>query len=169
MAIVKVNPDDWEILQQIAITTFRDTYEKFNDPVNFKTYLENAFNQERLLQEISHPHSDFYFLKKENTVVGYIKLNEYASQTEPEGDDALEVERIYVVKEEQGKGYGKLLIQKAIAVAQAKGKNKLWLAVWEKNPNAIRFYKKMGFEVYGTHIFQMNDEPQIDFMMKIDL
>ena len=115
------------------------------------------------------PNYYFYFLKKENTVVGYIKLNEYASQTEPEGDDALEVERIYVVKEEQGKGYGKLLIQKAIAVAQAKGKNKLWLAVWEKNPNAIRFYKKMGFEVYGTHIFQMNDEPQIDFMMKIDL
>ena len=32
-------------------------------------------------------------------------------------------------------------------------KKKIWLGVWEKNENAIAFYKKMGFVQTGVHSF----------------
>ena len=44
-------------------------------------------------------------------------------------------------------------------------KKKIWLGVWEKNKNAIAFYKKQGFVQIGSHSFYMGDEEQIDLIM----
>ena len=46
-----------------------------------------------------------------------------------------------------------------------RNKEKIWLGVWEKNENAIAFYKKMGFVQTGAHSFYMGDEEQMDFIM----
>ncbi|WP_039790739.1 GNAT family acetyltransferase, partial [Paenibacillus riograndensis] len=43
------------------------------------------------------------------------------------------------------------------------------LGVWEKNENAIAFYKKMGFVQTGSHSFYMGDEEQIDIIMTTDI
>jgi len=45
-------------------------------------------------------------------------------------------------------------------------KNYVWLGVWEKNINAIAFYKRLGFYEDGRHPFKMGDELQTDFIMK---
>ena len=58
-------------------------------------------------------------------------------------------------------------MQKAIEVAQSKSKKELWLGVWEENPEAIGFYQKMGFEKFGTHIFKVGEDEQMDYLMKI--
>jgi hypothetical protein len=44
-------------------------------------------------------------------VIGYLKLNSGASQTELKEDTALEIERIYVLKAYHGKAVGQLLIR----------------------------------------------------------
>jgi diamine N-acetyltransferase len=81
------------------------------------------------------------------------------------GEDSLEIERIYIRSKFQKLGLGKDLMNKAIEVAVEQGKNKIWLGVWEKNENAIAFYKKSGFVPAGSHSFYMGDEEQIDFIM----
>ncbi|MNO08194.1 Protease synthase and sporulation negative regulatory protein PAI 1 [compost metagenome] len=50
-----------------------------------------------------------------------------------------------------------------IAISQSK--KSIWLGVWEKNGNAMDFYKKMGFVQTGAHSFYMGDEEQTDFIM----
>jgi ribosomal protein S18 acetylase RimI-like enzyme len=40
--------------------------------------------------------------------------------------------------------------------------------VWQKNGNAIAFYKKMGFAKAGTHDFYMGRKRQTDFIMRRD-
>jgi ribosomal protein S18 acetylase RimI-like enzyme len=40
--------------------------------------------------------------------------------------------------------------------------------VWEKNANAIAFYRKMGFAKAGTHDFYMGSKRQTDFIMRRD-
>jgi diamine N-acetyltransferase len=50
-------------------------------------------------------------------------------------------------------------------IAMEHKKRKIWLGVWEKNENAIAFYKKLGFEQTGVHSFHMGDEEQMDFIM----
>jgi len=57
------------------------------------------------------------------------------------------------------------LLNKALEMANKENKKMVWLGVWEKNENAINFYKKMGFIQTGAHSFFMGDEEQTDLIM----
>lgn len=46
---------------------------------------------------------------------------------------------------------------------------KVWLGVWEHNQNAHAFYNRMGFKHIDSHVFQMGDEAQIDFIMALKI
>lgn len=85
--------------------------------------------------------------------------------TEEMGADSLEVERIYIRPAFKRRGLGKYLIDKAIEIARAQGKQLIWLGVWEHNVNAIAFYEKMGFVRTGAHSFFMGEDEQTDFIM----
>jgi len=41
--------------------------------------------------------------------------------------------------------------------------------VWEHNIKAIAFYKKFGFEQFGSHIFMLGDDIQTDILMRKNL
>ena len=163
----KCTVEDWKQLQHISIETFTHTYQHKNDPKHFKQHLDHAFNEKQLKKELMNPNCEFYFLKNENVLVGYLKLNEFDAQSEPMPEDHLEIERIYVIHPFQGKGLGKKMIEFAKEKAIQKKKENIWLGVWEKNPKAIGFYQKMGFEKIGTHIFKVGDDEQLDFVMSI--
>lgn len=149
---------DLELLREVSIETFTDTFAAQNKPENIAAYLERANAPEQLTKELRDEHSTFYFLMVEENVVGYLKVNEEES--------ALEVERIYIRKAFKRRGFGTQLIQKAESIAQEKGKTMIWLGVWEFNPNAIAFYEQLGFVRDGAHSFFMGDEEQTDFIMK---
>lgn len=163
----KCTPSDVVKLKDISIKTFTSTYQAKNTPENFEKHLAHAFNLEQLSRELVNPNIEFYFLFFEEKIIGYLKLNENEAQTEEMENHCYELERIYLIKSYQGMGFGKVLLQKAIEVAQSKNKKELWLGVWEENPEAIGFYQKMGFEKFGTHIFKVGDDEQMDYLMKI--
>lgn len=163
--IKKCNIEDLQILQEISIRTFNDTFKDQNSPENIKAYLESAFNLKQLEQELSHISSEFFFVCVNNEVAGYLKINTDDAQSEETGEETLEIERVYIKSNFQKNGLGKYLLNKAIEIANQRNKKKIWLGVWEKNENAIAFYKKMGFVQTGTHSFYMGDEEQLDFIM----
>ncbi|MEK4058340.1 MULTISPECIES: GNAT family N-acetyltransferase [Paenibacillus] len=163
--IKKCSREDLQILQQISVETFNDTFKYQNSPENMKTYLEKAFNYKQLEKELSNIYSEFFFISFNEELAGYLKVNINDSQSEKTGDDSLEIERIYIRIKFQRKGLGKYLIDKATDVAMIQNKKMIWLGVWEKNEKAIDFYKKIGFVQTGAHSFFMGDEEQIDFIM----
>ena len=73
---------------------------------------------------------------------GCLHTNE--AQTELQGNDALEIERIYVLKDYHGLKVGQLLYQYALDFATELNIKRIWLGVWEENKRAIRFYEKNG-------------------------
>lgn len=152
-------------LQEISIETYNDTFKDQNSPDNMKAYLERAFHDHQLEQELTNVDSAFYFIYDDEEVAGYLKVNVNDAQSEQMGDESLEVERIYIRHKFQGKGLGKYLINKAMEVAIAHNKISIWLGVWEKNDHAIGFYKKLGFVQTGAHSFYMGDEKQMDLIM----
>jgi diamine N-acetyltransferase len=163
--ITKCNSDDLKLLQEISIETFNDTFKDQNSPENMKAYLERAFNVKQLETELSSTYSEFFFVYFNNEVAGYLKVNTNDAQSEEMGDKSLEIERIYIKNQFQKHGLGKYLLNKAIEIAMERNKKEIWLGVWEKNENAIAFYKKMGFVQTGTHSFYMGDEEQTDYIM----
>jgi diamine N-acetyltransferase len=154
-------------LQRIGQATFSETFADANTEENMRKYLDEGFSIEKLTEELSNPNSQFYFAELNNKTIGYLKLNIGSSQTELKDNKALEIERIYVLKEFQGKKVGQMLYDKAIQIAVNSKVEYVWLGVWEKNPKAISFYKKNGFTEFDKHIFRLGDDEQTDLMMKL--
>ncbi|SFH06203.1 GNAT family N-acetyltransferase [Pedobacter insulae] len=169
MNIRKVTLNDILQLQQIGRQSFSETFSSSNTEENMRTYLEEGFSTEKLSGELNNEDSAFYFALSENDTVGYLKVNFGKSQTELQDDRALEIERIYVLKEFHGKKVGQILYEKAIEIAKQKSCNYVWLGVWEENLRAISFYKKNGFVEFDKHIFKLGDDEQTDIMMKLKL
>ncbi|MCL6601652.1 MAG: GNAT family N-acetyltransferase [Paenibacillus sp.] len=163
--IKKCSLEDLQILQQISIETFIDTFKDQNSPENMKACLERSFNSRKLERELSNISSAFFFIYFNELLAGYLKVNINDAQSEQMGDESLEIERIYIRNKFQGKGFGKYLLNKAVEIATIQNKKMIWLGVWELNTNAIAFYKNMGFVQTGAHSFYLGDEEQIDFIM----
>lgn len=167
--LTKVTSNDITILQKISKQTFYETFSAFNSEENMKDYLDNELTIEKLTAEINNPNSEFYFAKLDDEIIGYLKINFGASQTELQDSQAVEIERIYVSKEFHGKNIGQILFDKAIEIANQKNAAYVWLGVWEENQRAISFYKKNGFIEFDKHIFKLGDDEQTDIMMKLEL
>jgi ribosomal protein S18 acetylase RimI-like enzyme len=167
--INKIGIEQIEQLQQIGRQTFSETFAESNTAENMAKYLEEAYAHEKLKAELSDPNSVFYFAMMGQDVIGYLKLNFGASQTELNHNDALEIERIYVAKAFHGKKVGQLLFDTAIQVAKEQHLAYIWLGVWENNKRAIQFYTKNGFVEFDQHVFVLGDEAQTDIMMKLQL
>lgn len=163
--IKKCTLEDLHKLQEISYETFDETFKHQNSPENMNAYLEKAFNLKQLEKELANLSSHFYFIYFNNEVAGYVKVNMNDAQSEEMGEELLEIERIYIKSTFQKHGLGKYLLNRAIEIAMEHNKKKIWLGVWEKNENAIAFYKKMEFVQAGAHSFYMGDEEQTDFIM----
>ena len=167
--IKEVRISDINKLQEIGRLTFSETFSSGNSDENMMSYLAEGFSIEKLSAELNDVNSEFYFAWYNDEVIGYLKLNFGNSQTELKDSRALEIERIYVLKEYHGKNIGQLLYDKAIEIATQKHTEYVWLGVWEENPRAINFYKKNGFVEFDKHIFKLGDDEQTDIMMKLQL
>lgn len=165
----KCTMDDFNVLRELAIGTYYETFAHLNTKEDMEAYLEDAFNTEKFADELKDSNSEFYFLYCDGKIAGYLKLNEAPSQTDVNDEKSLEIERIYIASDFQEKGLGNYLMEKAISVASKRNKQYLWLGVWEKNEKAICFYKKNGFFEVGTHSFFMGDDEQTDYIMRKDL
>ena len=165
-SIVEVGLSDISLLQDISQKTFLETFSVYNTEENMATYLRDSLSLEKLEKEMAQPGSQFYFAKKNERIIGYLKLNTGAAQNELKEHNALEIERIYVLSEFHGKGVGQSLYEEAMAIAREKKVEYVWLGVWEHNKRAIAFYGKNGFEVFDRHFFRLGDDVQTDYMMK---
>jgi len=168
-SIKRAEPADIDTLIDLSRDTFYNSYYHLTDPGDFEDYTARAFNPDKILSELNNPNSNFYFAMLDNEIIGYLKLNFGPAQSEFQDENALEIERIYLLKEYQGQQFGKQLLQFAIQTAKDKQLQYVWLGVWQKNPKAIRFYERNGFKVYGTHTFHFGGEDHDDLMMRLEL
>ncbi len=164
--IEPIGIDQLHELQAISRQTFVDTFAKDNTEENMQLYLEEGLSLTKLSEELHEPNTSFYFARLDQLVVGYLKLNFGNSQTELSVEQAIEIERIYVLNAHQGKGIGQRLFEKVIEMAKAKNATYIWLGVWEKNHRAMGFYQKNGFVAFDKHIFRLGHDEQTDVLMK---
>jgi ribosomal protein S18 acetylase RimI-like enzyme len=166
VTIQKVKISEVETLLNFSKETFYEFFAGWNDPANMEAYSAIAFAPQKMLSELSNPNSEFYFALNEDVIVGYMKLNFNNAQTDIQDKNALEVERIYVSGKYHGKYIGKQLLDFSIEIARSKQFNYVWLGVWEHNEKAMAFYKRNGFETFGSHDFMLGDDKQTDLLMK---
>ena len=169
LRLQKCSIDHLDQLTKVSRKTFIDAFEADNDPKNFQDYINFAFDKNKLGKELINPNTSFYFVYTDNDLVGYFKLNESLAQTDIKAKESIELERIYVLHQFQGKKIGQWMLDRIKELAFRKGKSCLWLGVWQKNTKAIKFYEKHGFSKFDTHPYYIGKDKQTDWLMRFDL
>lgn len=166
-SIIPANLSDVDDLLYLSRKIFYDSFADQNKPENIKSYMDMAYNRDQLLSELLDPLSEHYFICDDEKKIGFLKLNKAGVQSDINDPDSLELQRIYIDGAYQGHGLGAMLLEKAKERTRALHLNYIWLGVWEKNPDAIRFYQRHGYVIFGEHQFVMGDEVQTDILMKL--
>jgi ribosomal protein S18 acetylase RimI-like enzyme len=166
MEVYQVQKADLLELQGISRQTFFDTFSEVNTKEDMHQYLEVNLSLDQLAEELDNPSTSFYFVKSNNEILAYLKLNEAEAQTEKREVSSMEIERIYVRKEHQNRGVGQFLLDKSIQITKDKKLNVIWLGVWEQNVSAIRFYERNQFQLFGKHSFMLGTDEQTDLLME---
>lgn len=167
ITIVKATISDLEVIQEISKQTFIETFAEVNKPENLDNYVQENFNSQQIALEINNPESAFYLAILDGETIAYLKLNFGNAQTEIRSDEAMEIQRIYVLKKFYGKKIGQLLLNEAIKIGQKTGVDSIWLGVWEENHKAIEFYSKNDFVEFDKHSFTLGNEVQTDLLMEL--
>ena len=166
MELKKAEKDDLAALLDFAEHSFRVAYEAMNDPAAFQAYCAKAFTPEQFFKEFQDPRSEFWLGELEGKLVAYLKLNFDQHIASVPAGKTVQVERIYLESALQGHGLGVTLmdfVQDQAVRVQAEW---IWLSVWKRNPRALKFYERCGYEICGTAIFQLGDDPQTDWVMR---
>ena len=161
--------DDAVALSTLGAATFRDTFEADNTPQNMARYLAEAFNPDRQAAEINDPESVILLAERTATtdpeLVGYAHLIAGSAPQTVRSSNPVELKRLYVARPWHGRGIAHVLMDAVLAAARARGGETLWLGVWERNPRAIAFYRKYGFEHVGEQTFQLGSDKQTDWIL----
>lgn len=166
MVVRTASLGDLSLLVSMGRETFVSAFAKDNSLENMETYIRDAFAVEKIEEELMDEKCQFFLVFKELTPVGYAKVRQSDEVKDTLKEAAIELERIYVVEEHQGKQIGVLLLQTCLDYARANDFYWIWLGVWEHNVKAQQFYKKWGFEKFEEHPFKMGTDIQTDWLMK---
>jgi ribosomal protein S18 acetylase RimI-like enzyme len=149
---------DAALLAELSERTFRETFAADNTPENMAAYLASAFSESIQAAELADEATIFLIAEIEGAPVGYAKL-------QLDGDDTIEINRLYAATERIGSGVGAALMQASLDEASRRGREKVWLAVWDQNQRARAFYQKWGFEQVGSKPFVLGDDVQTDLVL----
>lgn len=154
--IRKAGPDDAEKIIQLAKEIWEPTYDPILPKGQAKYMLDMIFDKESVKAQIRNNTQTYLLLYDNNEAVGFAA---YAAR--PEQPKIYKLHKLYCLRNKQGRGYGKALIQAVEHEVRKAGSTVLELNVNRKN-KAIQFYERMGYKVaYDEDIpigpYWMND------------
>jgi diamine N-acetyltransferase len=147
LKIIKATPNDYKILSDLCYEIYPQSYSDWWYDGG-KWYMETMYNPTQMLLEIEESNTEFYFLKINDALQGYIKLN-HTFKNEPH---SFEIERIYLSQTFVGQGFGKYLLNFGIERAKSLNRKEIFLKVMASGNDLINFYEKNGFETIGSEL-----------------
>ena len=140
ITISQATRKDIPIIQEIAHTTWPITYGAILSTAQLEYMMDLMYSDASLL-ELFKKKSLFFLAYEDDSCLGFTNCeNNYLNKK------TTRIHKIYILPKAQGKGVGKLLVEKVIALAKENHSEVVSLNVNKFN-KAVDFYKKMGFEI----------------------
>jgi ribosomal protein S18 acetylase RimI-like enzyme len=169
LTIRQAGPEDVDALAEVARQTFVETFATQNTPADMEAYVRRAFNLGAIAGELADTHSVFLVAEIGSRTAGYAKLFAGPGPACLTGARPVELNRLYVLAQFHGRGFGGKLMENSIDLARRAVYRTLWLGVWEHNERAKAFYRRWGFKVVGSHVFRLGTDDQTDLIMALSL
>jgi GNAT superfamily N-acetyltransferase len=137
---------------------FRETYSSSTGASDLDAYIRKSFFPEVQMREIADPESATFLAIADGAIIGYAHMT-------VETHTVVRLNRIYIDATWQGSGVANALIDVVVKKSKQGGATRLGLTVFERNPRAIAFYRRVGFVTTGQTTFIVGDDPQTDLLM----
>ncbi|KKY32212.1 putative acyln-acyltransferase [Diaporthe ampelina] len=183
--IRKAAASDSEALAALGAEVFRATFAHSCTEEQLQAFLDEAYTPGAVARDIADGSKDVLVATEDDgsssssssspssqtqgaggssgKLLGFAYLTRGSSEPCVEHlERPVELQRLYISLGAHGKGLGKALSLAADALAREQGFRTIWLGVWEENHKAQAFYRKMGYERIGEHVFDVGGDLQTD-------
>lgn len=108
-------------------------------------YMVDKFQSAPAIKEqIEKKGYEYYFLEEKGTILGYTGV------CEEKETNKLFLSKLYLKKENRGKGYASLALDQLKQLCRERRLDAIWLTVNRFNEHTIAVYKAKGFEIVRT-------------------
>ena len=180
--IVTATPADYETIRSIAHATWPPTFREIMTGAQLDYMLHMMYRREALEQQAAEGHVFLLFLEAQrgnqnaNPNPRYLRAQPtkfkavgYASYQLDAAPGIAKLHKIYLLPQCQGKGYGRLLINKITSIARNADRSALRLGVNYRN-KAIGMYEHLGFVKYERRDLDIgNGYLMEDWLMEMPL
>lgn len=141
MNVRRAEKSDIELIRQLADVAFRDTYKDILSADQMEYMMEWMYSSESMERQMDEGHV-YFIVSDGNRNVGYLSLE---LQGSTEGVNVYHLQKLYLLPEEQGKGYGRRMFQFAVDYVRGQGNlpSRIELNV-NRNNTALTFYEHLG-------------------------
>jgi diamine N-acetyltransferase len=140
--------DDLERVQHFGRATYEPYYPHIWKSGGLDFYMEHCFGTATLRAQLQDPNIAYFLpTMSDGTVIGLLKLFWHKPVPDAGGDNALFLEKIYLMPNFMGHGYGQKFMEFVFQKARSLGRDYVWLTVMKTGPEAA--YLKAGFERKG--------------------
>lgn len=160
MQIIRAEKSDWPIIAQIAQRSWRVGYAPILSADQIEFMLTRSYSQEGLSEAMDQG-QEFFLLSVEGVYVGFIAVF-------PRDSHILRIEKLYLLPDTQGKGFGRMLIGFAVEQARQTGHRLLELNVNRKN-KACHFYLNQGFRIVQEVDIPYHGYVLDDYIMQLEI
>ncbi|MBI1340687.1 GNAT family N-acetyltransferase [bacterium] len=153
-------------LAEIGRETFIETFGSNYPPGDLRTFLDETYSVDAAESEIASPDVEIRIATAGRRIVGYCKIGPVKLPVTVDPEPGLELHRLYVYRDRQGVGVGRILLTWAIDRARQRGAKSLYLGVWESNARAIAMYESREFEAVGRYKFRVGETLDDEIIMR---
>lgn len=123
-------------------------------------YVNDLYTLKNVQKELEEKDTDYYFVIFKNQIIGIFRIVYQVDPYNQKDESFVKLHRLYLDQTIQNKGIGRHLMNWLIDQVKKEGYPKLWLDAMEMQPQALHFYKKLGF--------QITDKVSLDFPLLIN-
>ena len=111
-------------------------------------YVQSSFATGVLERELAEVNSEHCVIDSKDGCIGILKLMTYQNLEPYQASECLLLEKIYLLKNATGRGFGKQVLQFVERRAEELGKKMVWLDTMKNGP-ALSFYLQNGFDIHS--------------------
>ena len=132
---------DIKVIREIAFKTWPVTYGEILSKAQMDYMLDLFYSEETLTDKLVNKRHHFLVLKENEICLGFASYEHHYLNS-----NFTRLHKFYLLTEHQGKGMGKLMLDKIVALAKENRSDTLSLNVNRFN-KAFAFYQNLGFQI----------------------
>jgi diamine N-acetyltransferase len=168
LAVRRARPLDAWALCAVSAQNFTETFGASYSPEDLAQFLASAYEPKTHQLQLASQTYAAFLLEADGLAVGHAFAGPCGLPHIEVKTGDLELKRLYVLREFHDGGWGRQLMDAAMAWMRSQASGPIWLGVWSENLRAQRFYARYGFVKVGEYQFPVGQTIDHEFILRSD-